>query len=367
MPLQTKEKRAGGYIDQLAFMSSESWSPARPCRAIVTVIGSGGSGAAGNGRTDTNPQSKICVTGGGAAGMAQSRLNLYPSTTYSIIVGARPSSVSAGTTVGSTAGNAGNLSSFSGTGVTTMTANGGAGGADSSIFTDGSPSATGAAGGTATGGNLQNITGGAAGDVSITASIGGSFGASGGGAVGLRGVGYDGGAISITATSGNRGAASGGGGVGGKGGNCDQPSTGGTTVSYGGGELGPALDENNNSLSPTFTPTSGIQPGVGSSSAVGIQIDVNIIGNWFYGSIPVNSGNAYWQRGVGGNGNNSTGTNTPIFGGGGGGASTGSPVSGGTPQIGAGGGAAATGTNAFATSGRGGQGMVLIQIEEYLD
>jgi hypothetical protein len=357
----------GGYIDQLAFMSSESWSPARPCRAIVTVLGAGGSGAAGciNGGTSNG---YVCVTGGGAGGMSQSRLELDPSTTYTIVVGTGGADVSAGTATGSSAGNAGGSSSFSGTGITTMTANGGAGGNDSTVSSGGvAQTATGALGGTATGGNILNASGGDGGESYCINSTAGCGVASGGGGAPLRGVGYAGGRASNNAGTATRAAGSGGGGVGGKGGDAYQFNFT-LTLSYGGGECGPALDENSNAGTPTFSRESGIQPGVGSSSDVGIQVAGNMIGNWAFGSIAqLNGLTSHWTRGSGGNANNGTSTNTTIFGGGGAAAKeTATNLTGGTAQI-CGGGGGASSMGGVATSGRGGHGMVLIQIEEYLD
>lgn len=367
MPLQTKETKVGGYIDQLAFMSSESWSPARRCRAIVTVLGAGGSGAAGciNGGTSNG---YAVVTGGGAGGMSQSRLELDPSVTYTIVVGTGGAPVSAGTATGSSAGNSGGGSSFSGAGIATMSGNGGIGGTDSSVSSGGvAQTATGALGGGGFGGNILNASGGDGGEAYCINTTSASGVASGGGGAPLRGVGYAGGRASNNAGTLTRAAGSGGGGVGGKGGDAYQFNNT-ITLSYGGGECGPALDENSNSGTPTFSRESGIQAGVGNTNDVGIQVAGNMIGNWAFGSVDkLNTLFAHWTRGSGGNANNGTSTNITIFGGGGAAAKeTATNLTGGTAQI-CGGGGGASSMGGVATSGRGGHGMVLIQIEEYLD
>ena len=79
-----------------------------------------------------------------------------------------------GTHTTQAAGNAGGNSTFAGSGITTLTGNGGAAGAIHS-----SSGGSGATGGSASGGNIANFTGGAAGATSATKQ------ASGGGAVGL--------------------------------------------------------------------------------------------------------------------------------------------------------------------------------------
>jgi len=335
----------------------------------VTVIGGGGSGAAGVVETATFPLSKFVMTGGGAGGMAQSRLELDPSVTYTIIVGASADAVSRGPTTGSSDGNAGNASSFSGSGITTMTGNGGSAGSDSAVSTgDVTQNATGATGGTATGGNLLNVTGGASGGGSASTSTGVNIAATGGGGVGLRGVGYSGGDADSLSASTNSFAASGGGGVGGKGGDATESSASSTgTLSYGGGECGPAGDETNSGNIPTFSPESGLDIEPFSNVNNRIEGTENFIGNWLFGSYDKFNNSKHWARGIGGNANNGTSTNWAIFGGGGGAAQrNGNNVLGGSSQLGGGGGAAGC-LNGTATSGQGGQGMVLIQIEEYLD
>ena len=164
------------------FTASSTFSPPFKCRALVTVIGGGGSGAAY--RTGTN-SSECCVAcGGGAGGTAISLLTLDPSVTYTVTVGAGGvrrgySAVNAGLD-----GLSGGNSVFSGTGISTMTGTGGSGGAGDF---DGSAAATadGGAGGVPTGGNLANNTGGAGGDMTNSSTQAGKMMSSGGGAPGL--------------------------------------------------------------------------------------------------------------------------------------------------------------------------------------
>lgn len=121
------------------FTASGTWtSGPNQTRAKVTVVGGGASGATSN--TD--------VAGGAAGAQAVKWLTVTPSTTYNITVGLGGAAV----TTAVTAGNAGGTSSFSGTGVITITATGGPGNTTSG--------ATGVNGGVATGGDL-NYTGGA--------------------------------------------------------------------------------------------------------------------------------------------------------------------------------------------------------------
>jgi hypothetical protein len=151
------------YKQVYAFQQSTTWSPPQNCKAIVTVIGGGGSGAHGQDHS---------ATGGGAGGLAQSaEITLSASTTYTVTCGAGGAGANAAN------GYAGGNSSFSGSGVTTLTGNGGGAGLRNST--------TGGAGGTASGGSL-NYTGGA-GSSGLYASH--HFGG-GGGAVNITGTAY---------------------------------------------------------------------------------------------------------------------------------------------------------------------------------
>ncbi len=136
-------------------ITSQTWVTPVKGRYLVTAIGGGGSGAA-------NGTAAGC---GGAGGFAQSLWDLAAGFSLVLTCGAGGAEV----TTTNTNGNAGGATTVSGSGLTTLTANGGAGGVQSYA---------GSAGGTASGGNVINVTGGS--------------GFKGGGAVGVYGIGYSG-------------------------------------------------------------------------------------------------------------------------------------------------------------------------------
>ena len=152
------------------FQTSQTWACPVSMEAIVYVIGAGGSGACVGGYYDQDRNSR----GGGAGGCAVSRLSLSVQN-YTITIGSGGQHADG---VGAYNGNAGGASSFAGTGISTMTGNGGAGGTQSTGVQN-----TTAGGGTATGGNLMNNTGGGGGANASDATIR----VSGGGAVNLYG------------------------------------------------------------------------------------------------------------------------------------------------------------------------------------
>jgi hypothetical protein len=142
---------------RLLFVTSTTITPSSSFDAIVTVVGAGAGGGIG-GQGGAN--------GGGAGGLCQSLLTLSASTTYTITVAAMST------------GTFGGASSFSGSGITTMTANGGSN----------------TSGGSASGGNIKNNTGGSGGTASA------NFLARGGGAIGVLGNGNSAGASAIGAS-----------------------------------------------------------------------------------------------------------------------------------------------------------------------
>ena len=160
---------AGRALPHIFFGSSESWTPSCTYQAYVYVIGGGGAGGAvGNASNQSYPQAQ----GGAAGGCSISFLTLTSGVTYTITVGAGGDYVSHSS--GSNAGNNGGNSSISGSDITTMTANGGDGGAVStSAISDND-------GGTASGGNIANFAGGNGGAVADT-----NYHCTGGGSVGL--------------------------------------------------------------------------------------------------------------------------------------------------------------------------------------
>lgn len=154
---------AGRALPNISFFGSQSWTPAYTLQAYVYVIGGGGSGACSR-------AANLRSSGGGAGGCAISLLTLASGTAYTITIGAGGvyEYLSAN-------GNNGSNSSFAGSGISTMTGNGGTGGVHAS-----SGAVAGGAGGSASGGTIANFTGGAGGACSDVNNI-----VSGGGAVGL--------------------------------------------------------------------------------------------------------------------------------------------------------------------------------------
>ena len=150
---------------KLVITESFTYTPSIDCTVVVTLIGGGG----GGGRIVNQPA--YVALGGGAGAVCQSELNLTSGTAYTITVGARGS--------GSTSPNAGGNSTFTGSDITDMAANGGAAGNIFAIGTDQT-----IAGGTATGGNIANHQGG-----STSTLAAGQRGSTGGGACGFFGAG----------------------------------------------------------------------------------------------------------------------------------------------------------------------------------
>ena len=167
----------GGVTPTISFLGSQTWAPSYDMEAYVYVIGAGGSGCAGSNAGDF-------LSGGGAGGCAISKLSLSSGTTYTITIGAGGARTTSSS--GYTVGNAGGNTSFSGSGISTMTGNGGSGGLRIQYEVQGS-AIDGASGGTATGGTLANFTGGKGGG--ITSQV--NSARSGGGAVGLWATGND--------------------------------------------------------------------------------------------------------------------------------------------------------------------------------
>lgn len=166
------------------FASSTTWSPPRDMDAFVAVIGGGGTGGRHTGSSGN-------ASGGGAGGFALSYLTLSSGTTYTVTVGAGGAPTSG---TGAQAGASGGASSFSGSGITTLTGNGGTGGQQSNNTTLGKR-----AGGTATGGTVLNNRGGYGGGV----LSGSSSKTGGGGAVNLIGLNFNSNTNTVDGRTGN--------------------------------------------------------------------------------------------------------------------------------------------------------------------
>jgi hypothetical protein len=163
--------------------ASGTWSPPVDMRALVLVIGGGASGGASFSNSGATGQT-MCASGGGAGGASLSLLNLSASVVYSYTAGSGGASASSSGTTPSS-GNAGGQSSFSGAGIDTMIANGGNAGNGTYVVAT-NLTAAGVTGGTASGGNIFNRTGGGSGTASIVRSVSSPIcAATGGGAVQL--------------------------------------------------------------------------------------------------------------------------------------------------------------------------------------
>ena len=229
-------------VKEIFLTKSQTWTAPFSGQALVTVVGGGGQGAA---KGDSNNTPTLIALGGGAGGCAQSVLNIVGGVGYTVTIGAGGRNATLQTPTTSTDGTSGGNSSFAGTGVTTLTGNGGTGGKHGYIAT-GNPatvaSATSAAaGGSASGGNVFNATGGAGGLVETPFGGGNvsdatGFMATGGGGVGVQGV------------------------TGGRGGNISLELTGTPALNFatgGGGAIGNGGDIDSNGLSNSQYGASG--------------------------------------------------------------------------------------------------------------
>ena len=170
----------------------------------ITLTGGSGRGGLAWGSATTR------TTGAGAGGFCVGMRFLIAGQSYAVVLAAAVANATANSTT-QIQGIAGNSTTFSGSGLITMTANGGAGGLASNVD---APLA-GGIGGTASGGDI-NVSGGNGGSILTS---GGYLLATGGGAVGIQGIGQRGGNISSTdLVAASQGKASGGAGVGGRGG-----------------------------------------------------------------------------------------------------------------------------------------------------
>lgn len=352
-----KEQRnpKGAFIQEMVFTLSTTFTPAMDCYARIFVLGGGGSGAASLTPVVT---SSSCATGGGAGAFCCSEVRLSASTAYTVTVGAGGAAVTENIE-GVEAGIAGGNSVFSGTGITTITANGGAGG--TAAINAGATNLTGAAGGTGSGGNKFNLTGGAAGDADAVDSTSRTLSASGGGAPAIFGEGYRGGHANTTNTGSQRFCASGGAGIGGRGGDATLSSSAGDCVSQAGGTGGPGKDITDAVTTWSNSNESGVTYAV---STTDYQHDSIFSGLKVAAPTTEAVGGRFGCGSCGGRGSVST---AGWFGGGGGSMSDGiGPNAGRGGYGGGGGGAIRPAGSGTAASGAGGGGLVVIQILEYL-
>ena len=209
-------------IPDLVIGYGTTFSPPYAVKAMVHCFGAGGSGAASH--TNYGGDGSL-TTGGGAGEHSASILDLSPSVTYTAVVGAGGVRVYQQSN-GGVGGNAGGLTSFAGSGITTITANGGGAGGYLNTPNTNAASQAGGAGGAGGAGAFLRYTGGAGG--SATRGSGGyksTSWATGGGAVGIYGTGFAGGNCNYNGE--NYGGTSGGGGTGSQGG---QNNPGGSNI-----------------------------------------------------------------------------------------------------------------------------------------
>ena len=374
-------------IPDVLLTVSTTWSPPYKVKALVRCFGGGGSGAATN--TSYYQYTTMGGTGGGAGEHAGSILELDPSITYTIVAGSGGDRRYSANHNDNKAGYAGGTTSFSGSGITTITANGGGAGGFLTMPTHTTVyNLAGGAGGSGGAGALYRHTGGAGGAVLKPVIAANNFNnnlSTGGGAVGLYGTGFAGGAISFVSLN-QIAFASGGGGVNGAGGVCNNSSAG-RHWSWGGGAFGPG--------GPGDLGSAGFQPWItgdttGSTVPPGAFVlpdsDVWEATNNFWPSKVMDRVNHTMSAstatmappGTGGCGRYNTviahglGTGATLFGGGGGFASS---IHGGTQdprfcmggKLGGGGGASggtSWSSSYFRWSGYGGDGGVVIEMLE---
>jgi hypothetical protein len=368
-------------IPDVVLTVGTTWSPPYKVKALVRCFGGGGSGGVALTRSGGVSNSYLwTATGGGAGEHAGSILELDSSVTYTVTVGAGGLQKSRSSDGGAT-GNAGGNTSFAGSGITTITANGGAGGAVTqfTVIADAGTRA-GAVGGSGGAGELYRYTGGAGGAINKPedAEISNNILVSGGGAVGLFNTGFAGGSITFFTGEDNKACASGGGGINGVGGPVSVDSADGRAT-WGGSTFGPASASGAQSSAPGFGAlvSSTVVPDSDSSEAT--------LDFWNSGSLMDRINNTFTVApnslappGSGGKGSTqnsyvpANGTAATLFGGGGAWATNNGVMSATWPfmmggKFGGGGGAGGlnnlTGSKAI-YAGPGGHGGVLIEMLE---
>ena len=180
-------------LPELIVITSRTFIPPYKCKVMVHCFGGGGGGGAAYINTESN--TGIHGSGGGAGEHSCSLLTVDPAVTYTVTVGGGGSAGYVRNSQTTSNGNAGGASSFSGSDVVTTTANGGGAGTGSR-FSNG-PTTAGGAGGTNGAGNLFKLTGGAGGSCvkgnSSSSSCNAHELATGGGAVNIYGNAFNGG------------------------------------------------------------------------------------------------------------------------------------------------------------------------------
>lgn len=185
---------SAGFANMQIFTSSGTFTTPTSKIFKVTIVGGGAGGGTGN-------NAQRAGNGGGGGGTAIKYYSgITAGTVCTVTIGAGGAGASSGALV---QGSAGGTSSFTGTGITTLTANGGTGGTETF-------STSGGDGGTATGGdlNIQGQFGSSGIKFYSTAQAGGNGGSS---ILGFGGICYTG----TAAVNGQNGYGYGSGGAGG--------------------------------------------------------------------------------------------------------------------------------------------------------
>ena len=355
-------------IKTIVLTESQTWSPPFKMKALIQNIGGGASGGACGGDAGGN---SACATGGGAGELAVSLEELNPLTTYTATIGAGGAArVASAVAVQALTGNDGGTTIFSGADITTVTANGGSGGPSGEG--SGIIALSGGAGGTGGAGNQYTVDGGNGGDIDHDASsVNPIASATGGGSVGWLGKGHNGGYINVTANNLNE-RASGGGGVGGDGGEIDGTSSG-DRDSYGGTCIStPAI------ATSTVAPLPAGQeynPTAVDAKFMNVMLEPPLLEGVPHPGFYSNEyGTVTQPPGVGGAGEGGSANtlirDAGIFAGGGGHCytNTNAPIGGdGGRYGGGGGGGALSNVNATPTSGKGGDGVIIIHVLENLE
>jgi len=349
-------------IQEYVFPVTTTWSPERACLAYVFSVGAGGSG--GNVGNIVSGSKNGGATGGGAGGAAKSLLQLSPGVTYTATIGAGGTGPTASIVeVDTQNGNDGGITTFAGTGITTLTGNGGKGGRLRTSNANVDLVIAGAIGGTATGGTIFNVTGGSSGLIDNsgqTTSTLNSY-ATGGGAPGVTGTAFPSGSITNggkLALTGNYENATGGAGMGGSSGSLDVNVASSTISTSGGSGIASGEDNLNGSYSHYYNPGNTVNVSEIGVTALHLLSPIGLIlghGSGGRGAVSLNSSLTFYGIGFGGGGGRCGGNGV-----------SGSYVSGAGSWGGGGGGFSAGDGSAASTCGAGGNGLVLIQVLEYL-
>lgn len=315
-----------GMQDMQLITASMTWTALRPGKYRITAIGGGSSGSI----VKPSSISVGFAQGGTAGGLSQKTIKLVSGNQLSIVIGAGGAARSTSTTGAAVPGLSGGNTTVTGPGIS-LTAYGG----NAPSASAGTADLPEVAGGSASGGDL-NFTGGSSPARPSSTYAGTSSGA----AVGVfTSVGYPG----TVAASGSVQVA-GGAGIGGVGG-----------VWSGGGSYGPAVGSSGG-------PGRALEP----NGAAANGTSYTPVGNSFFALLNGQGGNSQYSGGVGGGGGAIATSGSSGYGGwlaGGGACQTGSTGTyyAGTGGFGGGGGAMLSQSSSACFSGKGGEGLVVIE------